>query len=98
MTWVPVIDYEGRTDPGTLRIVEMPWRWVLAEAVTCWLCGRHRGLGQRGNLVGGRLSYRLFMWAARQAEDASVEVFRVPFTPEVSAQVKQAIEHHEAAP
>lgn len=98
MTWVPVIDYDGLTDPGTLRIVETPWRWVLLEAVTCYFCGRHRGLGRIGRVVPGRLAYRLFTWAARHAEDASVEVFRVPFTPEVSAQVKQAIESHEAVP
>ncbi len=85
MTWVPWIDYEGLTDPGSLRIVDTPWRWVLLTALLSWLCCR-RGFGR---------TYRLFLWAARQTEAASVEVFRVPLGPEVAAKVKQAIEQHE---
>lgn len=96
--WVPVIDYDGRTDPGTLRIVDTPWRWALLVAFTCWLCGRHRGLGRLGNIIPGGLAYRLFAWSARREEAASVDVFRVPLTPEVSAQIKQAIENHEETP
>lgn len=89
MTWVPVISYDGRDDPGTLRVVDTPWRWALAVAFFCWLCN-HRGFG--------RIGYRLFVWAARQEEAAEVDVFQVPFTPEISARVKQAIEQHETTP